>query len=215
MGGVMAFPQGINFRSTAGFVTDGTNEDWEFNPNGGHLSTNYPHTTAQGNNVGWEGSQGGFLVRDRNSGVDSRLAGFNGVNNSVDGTRDYRLDLSGSGDWVIRGAFGDHDYARGPMTIEVFDTSSSLGTLVSNQSTAAGTNWFDATGVERTTVADWVNNNAPVTKTFTTTICRIRCGIVSGSDYSAIAHINLTAVAAAGAGRYLGRGMRYIATRNR
>ena len=34
----------------------------------------------------------------------------------------------------------------------------------------------DATGVERTSSADWVTNNASITKTFATTILRVKMG---------------------------------------
>ena len=46
----MAFPQGIDFRATSGYVTDPTNCTYEI---GNAFSATYPRTTAQGNTVGW------------------------------------------------------------------------------------------------------------------------------------------------------------------
>lgn len=185
----MAFPQGINFRATTGYVTDGTNEDYEIGSGSG--AANYPRTTAQGNSVGWETTSSTYNERNRNSGNDRRLAGchFNGSS----GAFDYRVDLSAAGDWDVRLAMGDASYAQG-AACELFDTSSSLGTL-SSGSTSASQRFKDATGTEYTN-ATWPGSNTAVTKTFSTTICRFR---TAGVGVTAnIAHLSLTAAAAAG-----------------
>lgn len=69
----MAFPQGLNFRATNAYVTDGTNEAPETD-SGGTGNQNYPWTTAQGNTVGWETADSVYQARDWNSGNDRRLA---------------------------------------------------------------------------------------------------------------------------------------------
>lgn len=178
----MAYPQGINFRSTAGYVTDTSPDDKEL---GG--SATYPHTTAQGNNVGWEDDIGAN-ERDRNSALDARLAGVHFTNNSASVKR-YRFDLSSTGAWDVRIAAGDASYVQGPIKIEVMDTTTSLGVLC-NASTSTSARWLDATAVERTAAA-WVSSNAAATVTFATTICRFHLGVGSGSGSSTIAHIDV------------------------
>lgn len=181
----MALPQGINFRSTLGYVTDGANEFAEYSTGG-----NYPTTSAQGNNVGWEAGSGTVAIRNRNSGNDRRLAGCN-FNTT---TSDYRIDLPSTGDKVIRVAFGDANYSRSNQKCEIFDTSSSLGTLFSAASTGAANSFLDAGGTARTAAA-WPGSNTSATKTFTTTICRFRVG--DGSNDWYVAHVYVEDGAAA------------------
>ncbi len=178
----MAYPQGINFRATAVYVTDVSPADNEVGDAGDVNNPDYPHTTVQGNNVGWEGTVvGGFGTRDRSTSPDTRLAGMHFSSNAA--TRDYRFDLPATGAYNIGLAAGDYTYAQGPITIEMFDTTSSLGTLVSAQSTSGGQRFFDATGVERTAAA-WPGSHVLAAKTFSTTICRFRMG----GTTSVIAH---------------------------
>ncbi len=182
----MAYPQGINFRATLAFVTDGASEAFEITSG----VVNYPHTSAQGNNIGWE-TVNLLDVRDRNSGVDVRLAGINFLPNP--GTSDYRLDLSATGNWDINLAAGDYTYAQGPIKIEVFDTAASLGVLV-NGTTSGGQRWFDAKGTELDATT-WPSSNVAQNVTFATTICRVRVG-GAASLSSVIAHVKLTSAAA-------------------
>ncbi len=183
----MAYPQGINFRATLAFVTDGASEAFEITSG----VVNYPHTSAQGNNVGWETATS-LDVRDRNSGVDVRLAGINFVSNPS--TSDYRLDLSATGSWDINLAAGDYTYAQGPIKVEVFDTAASLGVLC-NATTSAGQRWLDAKGTELNATT-WPSSNVAQSVTFTTTICRIRLGGAASAS-STISHVKLTAGGAA------------------
>jgi hypothetical protein len=60
----MAYDQGIDFRATAGFVTDPSGCDKEI-----ATTANYPRTSAQGNTVGWEDAPGG--VSNRSAAVDA------------------------------------------------------------------------------------------------------------------------------------------------
>ncbi len=183
----MAYPQGINFRATLAYVTDGASEAFEMVTG---TTPNYPHTTSQGNNVGWEGALGDGC-RNRSAGVDVRLAGMNFCDNGV--TFDYRLDLSASGNWDINLAAGDATYAQGPIKVEVFDTATSRGVLC-NASTSTGARWLDAHGTEFTE-ANWVASNVSQSVAFTTTIARIRIGGGAGGS-STIAHVKLTSGAA-------------------
>ena len=177
----MSFPQGINFRATAGYVTDGANEHGEI-----ATTANYPTTSTQGNNVGWEAAPSG--TRDRNNLLDVRLAGIHyGFN---DTPIDYRIDLSGTGSWISRIAAGDGTNPS-QEKVELFDTSSSLGVLC-DQSVAIAS-FADALDVEYTAV-NWPGSNSPATDTFTTTICRFRLGGNASGGVVTIAHVYVEAV---------------------
>lgn len=174
----MALPQGIAFRSTTGFVTDSSPDDCESstaNTSAGNVSANsYPRTTAQGNTVGWELGTNQLITRDRNAG-DGRMAGKHQGNDAS-----FRIDLPSAGDYDIRVACGESSYST-PTVLSLLDTSTSLGSLTTG-STSAGARWKDATDVERTSASDWNTNNASVSKTFATTICRFRMGVTGVSD---------------------------------
>ena len=175
-GCVIALPQGINLRSTAAFVTDGSDEDFE-GPNvadGAVNADTYPRTSAQGNTVGWEGTDasGNHGTRNRNSGVDRRCAGVHFM--AAGQADDFRIDLPATGSYAVRVAAGDNSYSV-DTKIELLDTTTSLAVLCSG-STGAAASFKDATDVTRTSAADWVTNNASATHTFSTTICRFRCG---------------------------------------
>ena len=186
VGCVMALPQGINCRATLAYVSDGADEF--FMDEG---VNNYPTTSTQGNTVGWETAFGNLGQRNRSASNDRRLAGMQYTGT---GTKyDLRIDLPSAGSYDIRLAAGDGLYAQ-PVSVELFDTSSSLGVL-SSGSTSAGNKFKDATNVERT-AATWPGSNVAVTKTFSTTICRFRLG--SGSTLDVMAHAHVAASASAG-----------------
>lgn len=177
--GAMGLPQGINFRATAGYVTDGGNEDNELVASGNQT---YPHTTAQGINVGWETVSGLYQGRNRNAGNDRRLAGINFNTNT--GTWDFRVDLPSAGTYNIRLAMGDASYAAA-VACDIVDGTTNLGTLTSG-STSAFNQFKDPTNTEYS-AANWPGSNTAVSKTFSTTICRVRVGS-AGSGSHSIAH---------------------------
>jgi len=181
----MALPQGLNLRANPGFVTDVGDEFWV---DAGGAS--YPTTSTQGNTVGWEVAAGTLGARDRNSGNDRRLAG---IDFTTAAKQDLRVDLPSVGSYDIRQAAGDATYSQ-LANVELFDGSVSLGVL-SSGSTGAANSFKDATNVVRTAAA-WAANNAPVTKTFTTTICRFRLG--DGANLNVLAHAHIAASAASG-----------------
>lgn len=176
----MAFPQGINFRATSGYVTDGANESFE------NAGTLYPRTTAQGNTVGWEQAVGN--LRDRSSSVDRRLAGINYINSQSD----YRIDLPSAGSYTIRAAFGDMSSVNDTLW-SLLDTTTSLATLATGTNVASGS-FKDATDTVRTAAA-WPGSNASITKTFSTTICRFR-GAAAAANI--ISHVYVEAAAGGG-----------------
>lgn len=160
----MALPQGIDFRSTAGYVTDPANCDYEISPGGG----NYPRTTAQGNTVGWEASNGGN-IRDRNTGVDPRLAGTCWSSPS---TTAYRIDLPASGSYNVRLAAGDYGSYGVACAWDLYDTTTLQANLTTG-STSAAKRWKDAQNVEYTD-ATWPGSNSVRNFTFSTTILRLK-----------------------------------------
>lgn len=179
----MAFPQGINFRDTTAFVTDGANESVEDASAGAGFFNcpTYPRTTAEGNTVGWEGTHA-ITARDRKSTNDRRIAGFHA--DQSPNTDDFRIDLPASGAYNIRLGAGDGNYAAN-VKIELFDTTSSLGVLCSG-STGAANSFKDAADATYT-AANWPASNALVSKTFTTSICRFRNG--DGTNNCDISHV--------------------------
>lgn len=187
----MALPQGINFRDTLAYVTDGANEDMENNSGG--QSENYPWTTAQGNNVGWETVDSNYEQRDRNSGNDRRLAGLGRNINTVGGLNvDYRIDLPAPGNYKVGLASGDASYAHDTL-VDLYDTNSSLGSLATG-STSGANQFKDATNTEYS-AANWVTNQTLVTKTFSTTILRVR--LLDTADENPIAHFYVESAVAA------------------
>lgn len=174
----MAFPQGINFRATAGYVTDGTNEDHELT-----ASNSYPWTTAQGNTVGFETVSSNYNPRDRNSGNDRRIAGNSDCSSA--NPYDFRFDLPSAGTYNIRVAIGDGSYAKTSQQVAVIDTTTSLGNLFSGVNTGASNSFADATGSVYT-AANWPGSNTAASKTFSTTIFRLRLG--NGTNGTTIAH---------------------------
>jgi hypothetical protein len=162
----MAYPQGINHRLSAIYVTDGVNEDYGIEARGP-----YPWTTAQGNNVGWEIDGPADITntqhRNRNAGNDARIAGMVGV---FTASR-FRFDLPSAGNYNIGLGAGDANYAQA-VGCDVYDSGSSLGTLTTG-STSGAQKFKDATDTEYTNVT-WPTSQSVVSKTFSTTICRFQ-----------------------------------------
>lgn len=181
--------QGINFRNTSGFVTDGTGDTYEIID----APADYPRTTPQGVTVGWEQAIG--FTRNRNAGNDPRLAGSASTSTVTNGgVQNFRIDLDASGSHDITIAAGDAAYTA-HVKLELFDGTTSLGVLVPVGATSAGNKFFDATGTELSAAA-WPGSNTPVTKTFSGAICRFRIG--DGANACAIAHVAVTAAAGGG-----------------
>lgn len=190
----MAFPQGIDFRGSLGFVTDPTNCFGIFGPNSG--SGIYPQTTTQGNTVGWVTNVGVSSQADRSAAVDARLAGINYVLTTIND--DFRIDLPSTGSYTLSAAWGDQAFGQTGMTTQFKDNTTVLSTPVS--AGAPGANqYYDAGGTLRTSDTDWVNNNASVTFSFATTtfLTNIACGI--GGTACVIAHLFVQAASGAAA----------------
>ena len=166
---------GINFRATAGYVTDGANQTY-------CLMTDFYPVTRGGATFGWEAGGGEVDARDRNSGNDPRLAG---QNHSLSTTApDFRLDVT-AGDRLVHAAFGDAGFAH-PVGWDVKDGTTTFFT--NSGSTSAGQRFDDATGVELTETT-WLTNEASVARTFASTILRITP--TSAAAAQAIAHVRV------------------------
>lgn len=167
----MAFPQGINFRGTAGYVTDPTNYDYSIT-----TTADYPRTSAQGNTIGWEGNLG-FSV-DRDSTVaNKRLAGTAA---SFGGAPNFRIDLPATGSYNVGVATGDATNASTNQVTELYDTTTLLQTLVNDASIASGS-FVDATNTEYT-AANFIGASTLYAATFSTTIARWRPAVGGGVD---------------------------------
>lgn len=170
----MAF-SGINFRATAGYVTDAGGDTYS-------LGEAYP-TTRGGVTFGFGATASN--TRDRTTGGDARLAGTIFMANSGSPTT-FTIDLA-SGSYKIRLALGD---AGSPQTIycRLKDGASVLATI--GPTTTSGPNYFlDSTGAERTD-SEWPSLNATVTVSVTSGALTVELGGASGgSGNSSIAHI--------------------------
>lgn len=172
----MSYAQGIDFRSSSGFVTDPSGCDAETG-----TTANYPRTSAQGNTVGWEQAPSG--TRNRSASVDARLAGI-AFNSSSSTEIKYRLDVP-NGTYTLTLALGDATTTQ-RTTCHVYDGATVLATIGPTATT--GGQFIDASGVVRTSASDWVTNEVTISVTITTGILRV--GILQGGSASGvIAHL--------------------------
>ncbi len=139
----------INFRNTAGYVTDGVNDIY-------CLPTDIYPTTRGGITFGWPGAATGS---DRRNNQDVRLAGYNGYTGSGTG---FLVQLpNGPGVYNIRYAAG-HQATGVTRGFKLFDSADLVNPLVVVAETAVATNSFlDATGAVLSAAA-WPAGNAPV-----------------------------------------------------
>lgn len=171
---------GLNFRATSGYVTDEANQTYV-------LGDTYP-TTRGGVTFGFDSA----LVdgtRDRSTSVDVRLAGIN--QSPTDSVRNFRVDLSATGDYVICIAAGDAVFSQSNLYLEVLDDSTSKFTLgCSGSNCLVGGNFFDASDTERTAAA-WPAGQTCVAATFATTTFKLKLGTGSGSTLGTVAHLQI------------------------
>lgn len=177
--------QEINFRSTTGYRSDDSADAYV------QVSTanNYPTTTPQGNNVGWEFKNDPWVYNTSTTN-DVRLGGCVAVGD-WSFVSSYRIDLPSAGDYVMRCAAGRQNATRA-VDLKIDDGSSFLVKLVSLQMMSANDRFFDATDVERTG-ANWPSLNQPTSATFSSTILRLRMGGVgiAGDDWVFLAHFSV------------------------
>lgn len=188
--------KGFNFRQTAGYVTDGTNEV--------HVNQTYGSypvsETIDGDtfNCGWEAVPHYTNILDRDSGADRRLAGIFYTNSGAATAEPmFRIELPNTGTFGVVLAVGDAGSGN-TMDGQLRDTSSVL-LDIDNVSTSAN-EFIDASGTTRTSQSDWVTNGTtPTDYSFSTTIMRFVLTVPS-SVASCCTHIAVKESAAAGGG---------------
>jgi hypothetical protein len=169
---------GINFRSTSGFVTDGTDETYCL------AADTYP-TTRGGWTFGWESGLDGAL--NRSAGVDRRLAGvIFSSNDAAPGV--FRVDLPSTGDYDVYAAFGDTNTTNYPQHCEIRENTTAFVTIT--DASLAQDEYYDGTNVKRSE-ANWPANNAATSRTFSSTILRLAVGTQNASSASRVAHLRV------------------------
>lgn len=193
---------GVDFRATAGFVTE---------PNGNYTkdlldgTITYPVSFGT-TTIGWEDTNVS-VTRDRNAGNNARIAGMA----SATTVASYRIDLPSAGTYSIQVAVGEASYARSNQKLEIFDDASSILILSGN---TGASNSFIAADNNVYTAANWVAANtvngggaAQVNVTFSSTsngsggpIARFKIG--DGSNTTYMAHVFITGPTGGGGGAY-------------
>ncbi len=184
----MPFDAQVNWRASSGYVTDGAGQTY-------FIATGdaYP-TTRGGLTFGYEDA--GTDARDRTTSNDVRLAGT-GYSAAGSAARLFRLDLPSAGNYDVRIAVGDPNFASSDygrdFDVRIRDTT----TEVLQVTGATGTGQFlDATSVARSAAA-WPGSNVAATLTFATTILRVYAPL--GDSRTMVSHIRVTVSAGAAA----------------
>lgn len=190
--------KGFNFRSTVAFVTDGTNEI-PITHTAGNIGPAYPSSkTVDGDtfNIGWS-SAGSDGARDRTNTSPPRLAGVHFKSNN--GTQNtFRVNLPSAGVYAITLAIGDSNAIVTPYW-QIVDDSSVLESVDKTVSPTTPDQYYDATGVLRTSAATWVSGNVEKEYTFASTVFNIRIGTTgAGAGNTHIAHLGIRQVSAGG-----------------
>ncbi len=181
-----AWDKGWNFRASSTFVTDGANETYVIDSGNGNAEE-YP-VTRNGVTFGWGSNQIGN-VRDRLDTNDRRLAGTQWGN----ALAVFQVDLVGAADYIIDAAFGDPAGGATNIGAKFYDNTTVVATIA-NTSNSSG-EFVDASGVNRTSAANWVANHATIQKTFATTTFKLELQQAT----SGMVHLFLSQVAAAAA----------------
>lgn len=182
---------GVAFRATAGYVTDGAGNTY-------CLGEAYP-VTRGGLTFGWSINLAANS-RDRNSGIDARLAGCNFVGNSGGVTRTFTLDLpSGAGTYRVRMAIGDFGSAQnnrvlikdGSTTLATVDVDTIANRFTDTVGSAAGSGGFTDGG--------WVSGNVVAELAFSGSSLVLEVGgDSSGTFSSALAYVGVEFVGGGG-----------------
>lgn len=184
-----AWDFGLNGRATDTHCTDPANttyiRDGVLDPYPTTRTETFGYTATDSDNA-----------RDRDSGLDCRLAGVVFQRNDGNFTT-IRIDLPSAGTYDIRLAIGESTNARPDQRVEILDNATSKFTITS--STLAADNWIDANGNVRTSAADWVSNNTARSVTFASTTMIIKLGTTAnlggGESRSVLAHVRVTSSA--------------------
>lgn len=165
--------KGFNFRSTSGYVTDAGNDTYV-------TGDTYP-TTRNGVTFGW--TTGPDKVRDRNNGVNAKVAGCNLSDSTTDV---FQVDMSGS--LKVRMAFGDAGSGQLNCSCDLRDSAGSKFTI--GPVSPSAEQFYDATGSLHTSAANWVSSNAQSTAYTFSSYVEWKLIAASGQD-SPAAHLEL------------------------
>ncbi len=188
--------KGFNFRDSDTYCTDLGNDTYLRVESGVGSDDPYP-TTRNGVTFGSLGSIGDNR-RDRSAALNCKLAGITFEQNNAAAPAKIRVDVPASGDYNIRLAIGD-TAGVGPATnqkVRIVDSDDSTVLATITAASVAANHHVDATGVDRTSESDWVNNNAQTTVTLSGTSLYIWYGYGDGSTsgYTALSHLEVDQV---------------------
>lgn len=178
----MSWDKGFNFRATSGYVTDSANESPV-------LGETYPTTYGNSAVAGW--TSGSPSTRDRDSGVDRRLAG---VNFTTDGT--FQVDLPAAGTYNVSLAMGDMGNIMVDASVVVKDGATALLTIGPHGVTN-GT-FYDAADVNYS-AANWPGSNSAASLTFSGTTMNVQV-VAGGGNNGEIAHLFVSQTGGGGGG---------------
>jgi hypothetical protein len=182
-----SWDKGFNFRSSSGFVTDGTNESFV----GFDV---YPNVYGNGATAGWTNAVACSLnIRDRDSSVDRRLAGIQFTVSATDCV--YQIDLPAAGAYDIRLAAGDGTSSTWVGHVQIKDGSSVLVDISHN--TESG--WRDATDTLYSAMA-WPGSNTAARVNFSGSTLTLRLSVDNGASVATIAHLFISQVSGGGGG---------------
>jgi hypothetical protein len=175
---------GINFRASYAYVSDGADEVFADNATG-----SITKTTANGNSVTYQYSAS-LDTRNKDSGVDRRLAGQHWANNPNPIT--FTVTLPYTGTYNVRMAAGGIEWG-GPDYCYLKDNGT---TKISIEKELVDSGHFvDATGTDYST-ANWPGSNSAVAVTFASTTCQLV--LATATKQGLIAHLYLEYVPPAG-----------------
>lgn len=173
---------GINFRSTLGYVTDGSNDAW-VDP-----ADSYPTSRSTGAgttaNVGYDSPTNS---QDRNDTLDVRLAG---IHFTVLAQKTFTIELPATGNYILTLALGDASASWPNAKVVVKDDTTTLATIQGNGTTEPASGSFADANNSFWTAAVWPGSNTTLALTFATTTCNFLFG--DGVNLCTWAHIHLT-----------------------
>ncbi len=165
------YDKGWDFRATSGFVTDPPNTTYV-------LDTDLYPTTRNSTTFGWiNGNDPGTLGgggRDRDAGVDPRIAGMNFVGNQI-GTGTFRVDGLTPGTYTFTIGYGDAggNSANTYFSVKNLDGSNVIAPL--HVPTLATPTFGDASGATWTAAA-WPGSQVTVSGTINGTSINVWIG---------------------------------------
>jgi hypothetical protein len=163
----MPFVLGINFRQTAGYIADGTDEINET-----ATTVNYPRS-AGGTTLGYSSITGSLQTRNRTTAATAKLAGIVFV--STAGTFDYRVDLPAPGTYLIGGGVLEPiPGGVGDTRVDLYDSAALLATLWDQANIDNVFGVPDGMNTRHASASSWLSSRQNREVTFASTIAIFR-----------------------------------------